>query len=302
MSLIKISSVGENLYQYGEQEIPIDRETLLSILKVEARENHSPESFVDDVDKNGSGEYEKKTANKGVIVDVYEVEYPAPSNPMKETQELAKNLDEYNDFITQYLFPGSNVEDINVELHSQIEKDRQTKNASSPNDGIVNETLPETLDVKKDVYILPLRSSDVNIILDNEKEIHDNDVLDYVMKSVDWSKSIKAINSITGEMLGYYLFGEQGIKDEINYSDFNSKEDLNNYSDKKGLQGVSLFVKPEYRNLGIGRLLKDYSQELPYDYVWGYHSFHLNNLDHWLKRRRLVGQDSNAYVTLRDKE
>lgn len=71
-----------------------------------------------------------KEADTGVIVDMYEVDYPTPKSPLKQTQELAHYLDEQRDFVTQYLFPGSEVEDILVNV--QDARVKHTKAKFSP--------------------------------------------------------------------------------------------------------------------------------------------------------------------------
>ncbi len=60
-------------------------------------------------------------AATGVVVDLYEVDYPEPADKYKETQTLMKHLDEYEDFVTQYLFPSTETEDVIVMLHPEAE-------------------------------------------------------------------------------------------------------------------------------------------------------------------------------------
>jgi len=64
------------------------------------------------------------------------------------------------------------------------------------------------------------------------------------------------------------------------------EKDLSKYKNKRGIQGILLYVKPEYRNQKLGKILLDYAAQNG-DFTWGGHSVHLNNLNHWLKRRNL---------------
>lgn len=65
----------------------------------------------------------------------------------------------------------------------------------------------------------------------------------------------------------------------------------------KGVQGVVLGVLPEYHNLGYGKILIDYSLTLNFDYIWGMHWKGLNNIDHWLKKRQLLSDCPEFYIT-----
>jgi len=79
----------------------------------------------------------QRPVEKGVVVDMYEVEYPVPANPLKETEALAEHLDEQNDFINQYLFPSTSTEDVLVTLQQREEdnapdKQKALRNRSQP--------------------------------------------------------------------------------------------------------------------------------------------------------------------------
>lgn len=110
-----------NLYQIDDNEIPIDsttlRETLTSLLQTD---DVKVSKIMDDIDEKEETSLEVQ-GNKGVVVDLYEVDYQV-SDPMKETQNLAKSLDEKRDFVTQYLFPDSTTEDVLVGLRQDILK------------------------------------------------------------------------------------------------------------------------------------------------------------------------------------
>lgn len=65
----------------------------------------------------------------------------------------------------------------------------------------------------------------------------------------------------------------------------------------RGLYGVSLAVLPNYRGHGYGKILIEFGESLPFDYIWGEHHKELNNIDFWLKRRQLLGETTNKYIT-----
>jgi hypothetical protein len=150
--------------------------------------------------------------------------------------------------------------------------------------------------------IVPIVEQDMPEIIKMLESVpqHNQNVINYIKHQVDLPISVKAVDS-TGKILGVYLLGENSITNTI-YPKLDVKEDLMPYADKNGLEGVALFVLPEYRALGVGHALKDYAQKLNYDYMWGYHLKSFNNLPDWLKRRRLVAEDPSVYITLRDKE
>jgi len=116
---IKIKKIG-NLYQIDDNETPIDaitlRETISSIMSFKDPETSK---MMDNIDEKGEVSLNTDDA-KGVIVDLYEVDYPAPADPQKATQDLAGHLDEKKDFVTQYLFPGSTTEDVIVGLRQDL--------------------------------------------------------------------------------------------------------------------------------------------------------------------------------------
>jgi GNAT superfamily N-acetyltransferase len=76
------------------------------------------------------------------------------------------------------------------------------------------------------------------------------------------------------------------------------------YEDQTGLQGVALFLLPEYRGMKIGDALRriplsvDY---LNYDYVWGMHMSCLKNVKNWTKfGRKEVENYGGVHTTVMD--
>ena len=76
------------------------------------------------------------------------------------------------------------------------------------------------------------------------------------------------------------------------------KKFYNDDTNEKGLEGIMLVVDESLRGMGWGNKLKDYTRTLGYDYIWGYQHKNLNNLDDWLKRRILLGEENGSYVTI----
>lgn len=125
-------------------------------------------------------------------------------------------------------------------------------------------------------------------------------VLDYTEKMTAWDISFKIEKD--GKTAGFYLVGKRGILDWIASEDHEVKqhEDLTKYKTRRGLEGLALFVFPAYRSAGLATLLKNALKSLSYDYVWGQAFKDLGNLQDWQKRRRLVAETDEVYVTLED--
>lgn len=113
---------------------------------------------------------------------------------------------------------------------------------------------------------------------------------------VDWNMSLKA--TVGGKIVGIYLLKDKNLEEGM----FEFREDISGYADKKGLEGISLVVLPEYRGLGVGNKLKRAALSLGHDYMWGMQLHKLKNLEHWKKTRRHIGDAPGVYVTLQDIE
>ena len=69
----------------------------------------------------------------------------------------------------------------------------------------------------------------------------------------------------------------------------------------KGIEGVALFLKPEFRNQGLGKVLIEYpytrlNQE--FSYIWGGQEKTLNNIYDWLKRREILYDTGSCFYTI----
>ena len=149
-----------------------------------------------------------------------------------------------------------------------------------------------------DIEIVNIDESDkADILQIEDTQGNTPEVVKYIQDNVNWGLSVKAVER--GVMVGYYLLSNNPIS-SIDEKGVKYFENIENYKDKSGTEGVSLYVKPEYRKLGIASLLKDYAENTGSDYVWGYQSKYLDNLEHWEKRRKYFADTGKEHVTLKD--
>ncbi|MFA5396576.1 MAG: hypothetical protein WC346_11270 [Methanogenium sp.] len=126
--IYKVAYIDENIFQIGDDSVPIDELSLTRLAQsLSSMDETQAKNWVEQVKQTKEGNLEEKTAEKGVIVDMYEVDYPPPANPMKETEELASRLNEKEDFVTQYVFPSSETQDVLVGLRQDILKEKPTE-------------------------------------------------------------------------------------------------------------------------------------------------------------------------------
>lgn len=168
-----------------------------------------------------------------------------------------------------------------MSLKSLVSKYVQKAFSSQPKiSKIETEDIPECLDVCSVVF---------------SKVMNPGAVKGYVNSAADWGISVKA--EYKGKIVGCYILNKKPI---AGYS-YCAKEDLGRYAGLNGVQGVGLAVLPEYRDLGIGKKLREYPLHQGYDYIWGIHMKGLKNIDNWVKfGRRIVCETGAMYVTLMD--
>jgi hypothetical protein len=165
----KVTFLGEGFFQLDDQSTPIDEESLKSFVKEAAAfDDAKAQEFVQDVKDSAHADLQI-TATKGIIVDLYEVDYPAPADPMKETEALASHLDEKHDFVTQYIFPQTETEDIVVDLRKNILQPHQ-KSQSAPGKSasqvpwvrvLAHHPTGVTLDIRGNKYTYSAAENDV---------------------------------------------------------------------------------------------------------------------------------------------
>ena len=154
-----------------------------------------------------------------------------------------------------------------------------------------------------DVIIKKISNKDIpNVIkvcqIIFEEQMTAEELSEYLMESVKWNISVMSLYK--NEIIGCYLLSEKSIL-ECDEEDVEWYEDINIYKNKRGIEGVALCILPEYRDLGIGKKLRNVPLTMNYDYVWGLQFKSLNNIDNWTKfGRRIVGENEELYVTLID--
>lgn len=120
----------------------------------------------------------------------------------------------------------------------------------------------------------------------------------YTQEKTDWNVSFKLV--VDGRLAGFYCLAFRDINEEVAAENYTPLEDLSRYSSKRGLEGVALFLFPEFRKFGYGSLMKNAVRSLGADYLWGSQLKSLKNLKEWLHRRRLVAENEETYLTLED--
>lgn len=140
--------------------------------------------------------------------------------------------------------------------------------------------IPEVLDVCAEVF---------------SKVMSPEGVRGYIKGTADWNISVKAVYQ--GKIVGCYILN----RDPVTRKQGCSSEDLSRYKDLKGVQGIGLAVLPEYRDLGIGKKLREYPLHEGYDYIWGLHMKGLHNIDNWTRfGRRIICDTGSMFATLMD--
>lgn len=109
-----------------------------------------------------------------------------------------------------------------------------------------------------------------------------------LLQETNWNLSVKLVDN-NDEIKGLYLFGDKQLSSLVQGTE---------YDRLKGIEGVLLAVDKSIRGQGWGNKLKDYTSTLGFDYIWGQQLKKLNNLSDWLKRRVLIAELNNCYITL----
>ena len=161
------------------------------------------------------------------------------------------------------------------------------------------------------------------------KQMPPKNLATYLIAAVDWKLSVKAV--VDNKIVGFYFLSESDVVNAVSFYCMKTKEnknktgeefyssedelkipeigeyescevfiDLNEYVNKRGLEGVGLGVDPQYKGMGVGKKLIDYSLSLDFDYIWGMQYESLGNIRHWLKRRKLVAIVPGIFFTLQD--
>jgi hypothetical protein len=118
--LQKLSYLGNDLFQLDDSTIPLETDAVKRLaMDVGKMDEIQSKAFLEKLRESGEASLET-TAATGVVVNVYEVDYVPPKDPKLETQQLGATVREQRDFITQYLFPSTETEDVIVGLRKDL--------------------------------------------------------------------------------------------------------------------------------------------------------------------------------------
>lgn len=148
---------------------------------------------------------------------------------------------------------------------------------------------------KNNITIRKLRKDDFDEIDKNIEQVFKKTNLRRqaiwsMMGNIDPELSIVAL--VDGKLAGFYFLSEEDIPQIPS----DAYEKLKN---KRGVEGVALGVFEPYRNMGVGKKLIDYTQNMDYDYIWGMQLKSLENINDWLKRRKIYYENPDLYITYR---
>jgi predicted DNA-binding antitoxin AbrB/MazE fold protein len=99
---------------------------------------------------------------------------------------------------------------------------------------------------------------------------------------------LSVVAEVNGEVGGFYFLTQE---------DLPQKEGIEITDDMIGIQGVALGISSRFKNLGIGKQLIVYPQTIGADYIWGYQLKQLDNINDWLKRRKIYSENPGMYIT-----
>ena len=159
---------------------------------------------------------------------------------------------------------------------------------------IIKKIIKEDLQSNANIVIRQITKDDLKQIIPRLGEVFNKTGLSSqqiwgMMQHSDFNKSVVA--TIDDKIAGFYFFSNEQIpetRNEIYY-------ELKNLN---GIEGVALGIFEEYKNLGIGKKLIEYTKSIPgVDYIWGYQLKSLKNIDDWLKRRKIYAENDYMYVT-----
>ena len=138
----------------------------------------------------------------------------------------------------------------------------------------------------------------ISLTVDAFREfMHYSEIPKYIKSIVNFNKSI--VIDKEGVIIGFYLLSDRQIMEIISEeSKIIFYEDIELYKNKMGIEGVALFVKDSYRGKGFATQLKNYIKTLEVDYIFGLQFKKLNNLNQWLKNRRLVAENDELNITI----
>lgn len=158
-----------------------------------------------------------------------------------------------------------------------------------------NEELSLNEEENNNVIIRPYRDDDYEPILAMLEDVYSKlpgmsakGIWSVIRGECRGSFGLSVVAEVNGEVAGFYF---------LTQADLPPKEGTGITDDMIGIQGVALGVSSKYKNLGIGKKLILYPETLGADYVWGFQFKKLENINDWLKRRKIYSENSGMYTT-----
>lgn len=100
----------------------------------------------------------------------------------------------------------------------------------------------------------------------------------------DFSESV--VLTVNGEIAGFYFLRPGNLRPNGDILE-----------GMRGLQGVALGMSSKFKNMGLGKMLISYPQQLGYDYIWGQQLKELDNINDWMKRRKIYAETPGMFIT-----
>jgi GNAT superfamily N-acetyltransferase len=141
------------------------------------------------------------------------------------------------------------------------------------------------------VEIRRIEKADEEVIVPNLARIFSRTGLsnEQVWDLIEYDPNLSVVATVNGKVGGFYFLGDGQIPP--------GGPEYEKLKEMKGIEGIALGVLPEFKNMGIGKKLMEYSQNIGADYIWGYQFKSLKNIDDWLKRRKIYWEDKDLYLT-----
>lgn len=162
---------------------------------------------------------------------------------------------------------------------------------------ITKEDLPEVIDLVYEVF--------KDIVPETREEIESE-----ITTNLNYNLFFKITNN-ENKIVGTYQVDEIDLVEFITKikNDPNSGlvmelpfSEIEKWKGQKGLIGIQLSVLKEFRDEGAGKKLITYISTLGYPYIVGQHYETLGNIEHWKKRRKVVGyyfeNGNKIFITL----
>jgi len=102
------------------------------------------------------------------------------------------------------------------------------------------------------------------------------DILKYIFDVIDCDETV--IAEYDNKVVGFFIFSTKRNEEII------EKYNLQHLKNKKGVEGIGVYLKPEYRKNSLGWELCTYPKTTGYDYIYGLIIDGLDTLNMWMFR------------------